>query len=425
MQAEREHAADLSHRLRTPLTALRLDAERLHDEAEAARISAAVDDLEAVVTSVIAETRRERRQPEPRGVDLAEAVRERMAFWSVLARGQGRSVELRLHDGAAPRRCASPRRAGAARRPRRQRPAPHPSRSRRARDDHAATAGRWAPRRRGRGPGLRRDHARPRARNGPRPRHRPARRARPAARSRWAAATSAARGSTSISAPSATSPKWRGTPAGAQTLPDRSQRKVRCKPRANDPRAASLPRAGTRHCEGQLAHPGGPRAAQPNHDPSPRRIGRPGRRRRNRRRRRRLPHPRARLRRRPTPAPRRARSARLASVDTTAKKVAPIRVVKTRFVDEIVHHRRRGQPPGAAAPRPAHLRRRRRPTSGTSRPSPTPPAVDPPASPPTPPVTTPATTATPTDGARRPRRSERRRARRPPDQRTPATQAGQ
>jgi signal transduction histidine kinase len=102
MQAEREHAADLSHRLRTPLTALRLDAERLEDRDEAARISAAVDDLEAVVTSVIAETRRERRQPEQRSTDLAQAVRERMAFWGVLARGQGRSVELRLHDAPIP-----------------------------------------------------------------------------------------------------------------------------------------------------------------------------------------------------------------------------------------------------------------------------------------------------------------------------------
>jgi signal transduction histidine kinase len=102
MQAEREHAADLSHRLRTPLTALRLDAELLHDKDEAQRISDAVDDLEAVVTSVIAETRGERRQPEPRGVDLGEAVRERMAFWSVLARGQQRAIEIRLHDGALP-----------------------------------------------------------------------------------------------------------------------------------------------------------------------------------------------------------------------------------------------------------------------------------------------------------------------------------
>jgi signal transduction histidine kinase len=102
MQAEREHAADLSHRLRTPLTALRLDAELLHDEADARRIAAAVDDLEAVVTSVIAETRGEPRPPEPRGVDLCEAVRERMAFWGVLARGQERAIEIRLHDTPLP-----------------------------------------------------------------------------------------------------------------------------------------------------------------------------------------------------------------------------------------------------------------------------------------------------------------------------------
>ena len=35
LSAEREHAADLSHSLRTPLTALRLDAELLQDKAEA------------------------------------------------------------------------------------------------------------------------------------------------------------------------------------------------------------------------------------------------------------------------------------------------------------------------------------------------------------------------------------------------------
>ena len=66
LRAEREHAADLSHSLRTPLTALRLDAELLHDKAEAKRITDAIDDLENAVTNVIADTRRERSSSERR-----------------------------------------------------------------------------------------------------------------------------------------------------------------------------------------------------------------------------------------------------------------------------------------------------------------------------------------------------------------------
>jgi signal transduction histidine kinase len=81
---------------------------RSPDADEARRITAAIDDLEDVVTNVIADTRGTRRASEARGVDLGDVVRERMAFWSVLARGQHRTVELRLHDGGlavdAPRR---------------------------------------------------------------------------------------------------------------------------------------------------------------------------------------------------------------------------------------------------------------------------------------------------------------------------------
>ncbi len=97
LQAERENAADVSHRLRTPLTALRLDAELLRDDEEKQRIMAAVDDLEKAVTTVIAETRRERSRSDRAVADLSEVVRERVAFWEVLARAQRRSLELRLH----------------------------------------------------------------------------------------------------------------------------------------------------------------------------------------------------------------------------------------------------------------------------------------------------------------------------------------
>ncbi|HTL87657.1 MAG TPA: HAMP domain-containing sensor histidine kinase [Acidimicrobiia bacterium] len=97
LRAEREHAADLSHSLRTPLTALRLDAELLRDKDEAKRITNAIDDLENAVTSVIADTRRERHDPEQSGVDLAEVVRERLAFWGVLTRAQQRTLVVHLY----------------------------------------------------------------------------------------------------------------------------------------------------------------------------------------------------------------------------------------------------------------------------------------------------------------------------------------
>jgi signal transduction histidine kinase len=108
LQAEREHAADLSHSLRTPLTALRLDAELLRDPFEAQRIMAAVDDLESAVTNVIADTRQERRPTASHAVDVGEVLRDRLAFWEVLARAQGRALELHLERDPLPVR--APRR---------------------------------------------------------------------------------------------------------------------------------------------------------------------------------------------------------------------------------------------------------------------------------------------------------------------------
>lgn len=95
---ERELAADLSHRLRTPLTVLRLNAASLGDSPAAEQTRAAVAQLEREVDAIIRTAREAKPQtaaPGPgAGCDAAEVVRERMAFWSALAEDEGRKVRV-------------------------------------------------------------------------------------------------------------------------------------------------------------------------------------------------------------------------------------------------------------------------------------------------------------------------------------------
>lgn len=100
LQAEREAAADLSHRLRTPLTALRLEAEGLRDPEEAERILAAAGSLERMVSHVITQARRPAGRAET--ADAAAVVRDRVAFWSVLAEDQERPVREDIPAGPVP-----------------------------------------------------------------------------------------------------------------------------------------------------------------------------------------------------------------------------------------------------------------------------------------------------------------------------------
>ncbi|WP_105975643.1 sensor histidine kinase [Streptomyces geranii] len=100
---ERELAADLSHRLRTPLTVLRLNTASLGDGPAADQTRAAVAQLEHEVDTII----RTAREAKPRttvpgpgaGCDAAEVVRERMAFWSALAEDEGRKVRVAGVEG--------------------------------------------------------------------------------------------------------------------------------------------------------------------------------------------------------------------------------------------------------------------------------------------------------------------------------------
>lgn len=97
LREEREAAADLSHRLRTPLTALRLDAEALPDGDEADRVRADVDNLERAVSQVINDARRGSRADRP-SCDAAAVLRDRLEFWSVLAEDTGRDVDAHIPE---------------------------------------------------------------------------------------------------------------------------------------------------------------------------------------------------------------------------------------------------------------------------------------------------------------------------------------
>ena len=91
--AERVMAADLPHRLRTPLTALRMNAAGLGPGRAADETRLAVSRLEQEIDLIIRAARRPA-PDEPAGCDAAEVLTERMAFWSALAEDQGRPCHL-------------------------------------------------------------------------------------------------------------------------------------------------------------------------------------------------------------------------------------------------------------------------------------------------------------------------------------------
>ncbi|GAA3395320.1 HAMP domain-containing sensor histidine kinase [Streptomyces roseoviridis] len=95
---ERELAADLSHRLRTPLTVLRLNAASLGSGPAADQTRAAVEQLEREVDTIIRTAREAKPQTQAAGpvigCDAAEVVRERMGFWSALAEDEDRKVRV-------------------------------------------------------------------------------------------------------------------------------------------------------------------------------------------------------------------------------------------------------------------------------------------------------------------------------------------
>ncbi len=101
---ERELGADLSHRLRTPVTALRLDVETLQDPVERSRLTEHVDHMVAAIDAAVSAARHPSHIRRPGTCDAARVVRERSEFWRVLADETQRhlTVDVPAHEVPVP-----------------------------------------------------------------------------------------------------------------------------------------------------------------------------------------------------------------------------------------------------------------------------------------------------------------------------------
>lgn len=97
--SERQLLADLSHRLRTPLTALALDAGALGDGAAAHRVRRAIEALDTDVDFLIRADRSQDRAPIH--CDVVAVVKRRMEFWSALGSHGGRPCAVRFDTESA------------------------------------------------------------------------------------------------------------------------------------------------------------------------------------------------------------------------------------------------------------------------------------------------------------------------------------
>lgn len=102
LAAEREHVADLSHGVRTPLMALRLSVEALPPSPHRARLTDDIDALERAVDQVIAQARRSAAEAGPPEADLAAIAEARAGFWRVLAEDQERPFLFEAHAECSP-----------------------------------------------------------------------------------------------------------------------------------------------------------------------------------------------------------------------------------------------------------------------------------------------------------------------------------
>ena len=98
LAAERAAIGEMAHRLRTPITALRLDAEAVSDPELAARLGDHLTEVQRAVDTIVKEARRGVRDDLVVDCNATQVVRDRVAFWSALAEDQNRPFHQVLPD---------------------------------------------------------------------------------------------------------------------------------------------------------------------------------------------------------------------------------------------------------------------------------------------------------------------------------------
>lgn len=102
LNTERAAVADLQHRLRTPVTALRADVGALSDGQVATRLALGLEELTRTIDQIIRDAAVPTRSGLGISCDLSEVAEKRFAFWNVLAEDQRRHARLLLPHGPSP-----------------------------------------------------------------------------------------------------------------------------------------------------------------------------------------------------------------------------------------------------------------------------------------------------------------------------------
>ncbi len=100
LAAERDNVRGLAHRLRTPVTALRLEAEQVDDAQTRTDLAELVGQLQEAIDEVVREARRPLREDLPGSCDAVAVLAGRVDWWRPLAEDQDRVFDAALPTGS-------------------------------------------------------------------------------------------------------------------------------------------------------------------------------------------------------------------------------------------------------------------------------------------------------------------------------------